>query len=163
MIVVSDASPIINLAQIDMLFLLPKLYGQIMIPPAVYEEIVIKGENEPGADEIKNAVWVFVKNCENIELLNELRAELDDGEAEAIVLSIELKADRILMDEQMGRHKALSLNLRPIGVLGILIKAKQERLIKNIKPYVDRLIQEAHFFIHPNLYSEVLKLANEAS
>ena len=104
MIIVSDTSPIINLAQIDLLYLLPKLYGQIIIPYAVYDEIVIKGVNEPGSHEIKTADWVSVKNCKNIQLLNELRGELDGGEAEAIVLAIELNADKILMDEQIGRH-----------------------------------------------------------
>ncbi len=161
MIIVSDTSPIINLAQINLLSLLPKLYGQIIIPQAVYNEIVINGEKDPGAYEIKNAGWITVKSCEDTQLLNELLIELDKGEAEAIVLALELNADRILMDEQIGRHKAIELKLRPIGVLGILISAKQHGLIENVKPYVINLIKDAHFFIHPKLYEEVMKVVNE--
>lgn len=161
MIVVSDTSPIINLAQIDLLFLLPELFGQIIISQAVYDEIVIKGANEAGANEIKTADWIKVKTCKNIQLFNELQTDLDGGEAEAIVLAIELNTERILMDENIGRQKALAYKLRPIGVLGILISAKQKGLIKNVKPHIDKLIYEARFFIHPKLYAEVLKLAHE--
>ncbi len=161
MIIVSDTSPIINLAQINLLSLLPQLYGQIIIPQAVYDEIVVKGAHESGADEIKTAEWITVKSCKDLQLLNRLLIILDEGEAEAIVLAIELGADRILMDEQLGRQKAIEYKLRPIGVLGILISAKQNGMIDFVKPHLDKLIHDAHFFIHPKLYNEVLKLVNE--
>lgn len=60
MIIISDTSPIINLAIIGYLDLIPKLYNQIIIPKAVFDEIVLKGEGLPGSFEIKNAQWVSV-------------------------------------------------------------------------------------------------------
>jgi predicted nucleic acid-binding protein len=87
--------------------------------------------------------------------------QLDAGEAEAIALAVEINADRILIDERRGRQKAIELSLKPIGILGILLKAKQENIISAVKPLLDKLINEADFYVHPNLYNEVLALANE--
>ncbi len=161
MLIVSDTSPIINLAAIDYLWLLPKIYGQIILPQSVFDEIVIAGVGEPGADDIKFADWIEVQNCHNMTLWQQLRTELDAGEAEAIALAVEIKADRILIDERRGRQKAIDLSLRPVGILGVLIRAKQDGLISNLKPILDRLINDAGFFVNSKLYQEVLDLANE--
>ena len=63
MLIVSDTSPIINLAAINHLYLLPDLFGQIIIPQMVYQEIVIDGAGEPGSDDIQTAQWVKIQNC----------------------------------------------------------------------------------------------------
>ena len=159
--VVSDTSPLINLAVIDHLWLIPKIYDQIIIPPAVFNEIVIEGAGEPGAAEIQSAVWVSVKICTPSPLLRQLMLDLDPGEAESIALAVEIGADRILIDERKGRQIALNLSLKPVGVLGVLLRAKQEKLIPLVRPLMDRLLVEADFFIHATLYDEVVRLAGE--
>ncbi len=161
MLIVSDTSPIINLATIGHLWLLPKIYEQIIIPQSVYDEIVIVGTGEPGADEVRLASWIEVRLCRPSVLWNQLQLELDAGEAEALALAVELQADRVLIDERRGRQKAIELSLKPLGVLGILLRAKQDNHIVQVKPLLDRLIDEADFFVHPRLYQDVLKLANE--
>ena len=161
MIIISDTSPIINLAIIGYLDLMPKLYNEIVIPKAVFDEIVLKGEGLPGSFEIKNAHWVSVATCQNESLLSKLLNELDQGEAEAIVLALELKADRILIDEVNGREVATRLHLQTLGLLGILLEAKSNYLIPSVKPLMDALRTKARFFIHQSLYNQVLKIAKE--
>ena len=161
MLIVCDTSPIINLAIIDHLWLLPKIYGQIIIPQTVYDEIVIAGAGETGADDVRLAKWIEVRNCTINDLWERLKKELDPGEAEAIALAFEIQADRILIDERKGRQKAIELLLKPVGVLGVLLRAKQDNLISEVTPLLDRLMEEADFFIHENLYYEVKALAGE--
>jgi len=160
MIIVSDTSPIINLAAIGHLQLLPDLFAEVIIPKAVYHEITILGAGEPGAQEIMNASWVKVVATSQV-LLPKLFHELDPGEAEAIALALDLHADYILMDEATGRNIALSYNLQPLGVLGILLRAKQKQLVSLVCPLMDRLQSEANFFIDRNLYQHIRTAANE--
>lgn len=68
-------------------------------------------------------------------LVRTLSKELDTGEAEAIALAVELKADRLLIDERLGRSAALRLGLKITGVLGILVAAKRNNLIQEVKKY----------------------------
>ncbi len=161
MLVVSDTSPLINLAIIGRLDLLPRLYGQVIVPEAVFHEIVVQGAGELGAEEISQADWVKVKSCSDQIFLKTLLHQLDPGEAEAIALAVELSADRILMDESEGRRIAAEHSLRTVGVLGVLLRAKREGLIPELAAEMQRLTHEAGFFIHPNLYKEVLEMAGE--
>jgi len=161
MVVVSDTSPIINLAIIGQLDLLPLLFQRVIIPTAVYKEIVQNGAGLPGSTEIQRAAWVEIRHCKDLALIDELMTDLDQGEAEAIALALEFHVDKILMDEELGRKTALQYHLQPLGILGILIRAKTLGLIPAVKPLMDRLISEARFFIHGNLYKSVLQQVNE--
>ena len=125
MIVISDTSPIINLAIIDKLDLLPQLFDTIVIPEAVFNEIVIIGKGLPGSDIIENAKWVEVKACNNRILINSLLDYVQIGEAEALTLALELHADTIIVDEAAARNLAEQFGLNFTGLLGILIKAKE--------------------------------------
>lgn len=89
MIVVSDTSPIINLAMIGRLELLPALFGEVIIPSKVFEEITQRGSSMPGAEAVLAARWVETRSCTNKTLVQALRTQLDSGEAEAIVLALE--------------------------------------------------------------------------
>ena len=109
MSIVSIASPLINLARIGKLDLLRQLYGELVIPEAVWHEVVVKGVGQPGVDEIKAASWIKTQQVANRQLVQALRQELDAGEAEAIALTIETKAELLLMDERLGRETARHL------------------------------------------------------
>lgn len=163
MIVVSDSSPIINLAAISHLDLLPQLFGQVIIPPAVFHEIVVSGAGLPGAKEVQSADWIQVQPCADLKLLEIIAATKDIhlGEAEAICLAIELRADAVLLDEAIGRNLARAHHLSFIGILGILLKAKHKGLIKEVKSLMIRLQSEAGFYIHQILFQELLILAGE--
>ncbi len=157
MIVVSDTSVLINLAWLDKLPLLNKLYGDLLLPQAVWMEVVEKGAEKPGAADVKAADWIQVCEVSNKALVQALRQDLDAGEAEAIALALEANADLLLMDERLGRATAQHFGLRYIGLIGVLITAKQRGFIVNIKPDLDRLRQVAGFVVSESLYKRILK------
>ena len=95
--IVSNASPLINLAHIGQLDLLQQLYGQLTIPEAVWHEVVVEGAGQPGAKTVEAASWIQVQPVANRELVQALRQELDAGEAEAIALALEVKSEFLLM------------------------------------------------------------------
>lgn len=162
MSVVSNASPLINLARIGKLDLLRELYGAIIVPEAVWQEIVVAGAGQPGADEIKAATWIKTQSATNRQLVRVLQQELDAGEAEAIVLALQVGAELLLMDERLGRESARHLELRCIGLIGSLIEAKRKKLIPAIKPYLDVLRDMAGFRISDALCVRVLRDEGEA-
>ena len=127
----------------------------------MFEEITIKGAGEPGADEIDQADWVSVNECSNILLVNQLKADLNPGESEAIALALELKSDLLLIDELKGRKVAENYQLKIIGLLGVLLQAKQKMLIPEIKPLLLDLEMKANFYMSEILKKEILNLANE--
>ena len=159
--VVSNTSPIINLAWIGQLEILHELYGKIYIPKAVWHEIVVQGTGQPGAKEVSNANWVNTCAVDNKLLVLALHQELDAGEAEAIALAIEQKAGLLLMDERLGRETARYFGLNFTGVIGLLIEAKQKGLICSIKEYMDSLRKMAGFHISQPLYLKVLQDQDE--
>jgi len=160
-IVVSDTSPLINLATVNSLNLLHELYSQIVIPQAVYNEIVIHGEGQAGSEEIKSLDWIEVRQVVNNPMVRALEADLDIGEAEAIVLAVEMKADLLLIDERKGRTVAERLEINHIGLLGILVQAKHNGLIPAVGPLMDKLMTEAGFWISNDLYEHVLHATGE--
>lgn len=105
--------------------------------------------------------WIFVEKAVDRNHVADLELELDAGEAEAIVLALEVKADYLIIDEWKGREKAEALGIKIIGVLGLLLQAKKENLIPEVKVLMDELIYQAEFRIHPKLYQAILKIAEE--
>jgi predicted nucleic acid-binding protein len=150
-----------NLAVAGHLELLAQLYGRIIVPQAVYYEVVVAGVGQPGATEVKAADWIEMKNATNQTTVASLQLELDKGEAEVIALAIELQADLVLLDERKGRTIASRMGLKLVGLLGPLIEAKHKGLIPAIGPVMDDLIKKAGFWISPNLYNRVLREAGE--
>lgn len=153
MIVVSNASPLINLAVVRHLELLHQLYGSLKIPKAVSEEITRANQQVPS--------WIDTQLVSNQALVTALLLELDPGEAEAIALAIELPADLLLMDERIGRRVAARFGLKFTGILGILAEAKSKGLIPAIKPIIDDLRFKAGFWVSDSLYQRVLQASGE--
>ncbi|MDJ1182615.1 DUF3368 domain-containing protein [Roseofilum casamattae] len=161
MIVVSDTSPINNLAAIGYLHLLQELYGKVIIPEAVYRELTDPAFPVAGATEVQTLDWITTCACRDLNLVKVLCNELDRGEAEAIALTLEFKADVLLIDERQGRLVADRLYLYYTGILGILVEAKKQSLITAVKPLLDDLIDKAGFWIAVPLYNKVIQLADE--
>lgn len=161
MIVVSDTSPINNLAAINHLYLLHQLYGTVLIPEAVYRELTNPSFPVAGSDEVKTFDWIQTRTVGDLNLVQALSDDLDAGEAEAIALAIEMQAEQVLIDERRGRLIADRLNLRYTGILGILVEAKSQGLIAEFKPLLDALINEAGFWVAESLYNSVLQLVDE--
>lgn len=164
MIIVSDTSPITNLAAIGQLDLLRKLYTTIVIPEAVYNEMVAVDKQVPGAVEVQTFGWIkrqAIANPQSVIDLQENQDGIDLGEAEAIILALEVKANLLLMDERRGRTLATKYGLNVTGLLGVLLQAKRNSFIALIKPSIDQLIEEADFRVSAELYATVLQTAGE--
>jgi predicted nucleic acid-binding protein len=112
MIVVSDSSPLIGLAQIQRLELLQCLFGEIFIPQAVYDEVVIAGRKK-GRDvqAVSTATWIKTVVVSDPSSVGALLKELDEGEVETIVLAQALNAEWVLMDEKVGRRKLTQMGI----------------------------------------------------
>jgi uncharacterized protein len=163
-IVVSDTSPITNLAAIGQLSLLQQLYTTIVIPKAVYNEMVDVGKPVPGAIEVQTFSWIQTQTVTNAQRVLDIQTsqdEIDLGEAEAIALALELNAGLLLMDERRGRAVAMNLGLNVTGLLGVLLQAKRNGYISLVKPLMDRLIEEADFRVSSELYATALKASGE--
>ncbi len=165
MIIVSDTSPIANLIVVGQIDLLPQLFGVIVIPEVVYQELLANGENHPVTQTVMAVSWLEVRSVSNQSQVMRLERDqrLDPGEANAIVLALELKATQLLIDERLGRTEAKRQGLRITGILGALLAAKRQGLISAIRPILDQLIGEANFRISKQLYDEVLDLAGEST
>ncbi len=161
MIIVSDTSPINNLAAIGHLHLLKALYGQLIIPEAVYQELTSPDFPVAGAIEVQTLDWIKTQAVTNQAVLVSLSEELDPGEAAAIALAVELQATQLLIDERRGRLIADRFELSYTGILGILIEAKHQNLIPAVKPLLDALINQAGFWIAAPLYKRVLQVVEE--
>jgi uncharacterized protein len=164
MIVVSDTSPITNLAAIRQLELLQQLYVSIVIPTAVFNEMAGVDKIVPGAIEVQTLPWIqkiSVVDFQQVRELQTIQDNIDLGEAEAIVLALELKADLLLMDERRGRALATSCGINVIGLLGILLQAKHKGLVTAVKPLIDQLRAEVDFGVSEKLYIAILESAGE--
>jgi len=159
--IVSNTSPIINLACIGRLDLLPALFGEIVVPHAVFHEVTVAAPDAPGAEDVRSAAWVRRHPVANQSLVAALRLELDPGEAEAIACAIEAKATLLLMDERRGRKVAQRLNQPTTGLLGVLLLARKRGLLDTIQPSLDDLRRLAGFWISDSLYRQVLREVGE--
>ena len=106
--------------------------------------------------------WIEVVEIPRSEHLNQLLDKVDRGEAEAIMLALELKADFLIIDERKGRAIAKTYDIPIIGLLGILVLAKKEGLLPNVRLYLEKLKNEIGFRISENLYRLILKEAGES-
>ena len=163
MSVVSNASPLINLARIGQLDLLPQLNGELTVPESVWHEVVVEGIGQPGAAKIGSASWVRVRSASSRRLVQALRQELDGGEAEAIALALEVDAEFLLMDGHLGRDTAQHMGVWSVGPTGVLIEAKRKGLVGGIQPLLDALRDVAGFWVGAPLFQRVLEDEGEAS
>lgn len=160
-IVVSDTGPLIALAAIELLSTLHQLFEVVYVPEIVYQEATIDA-NKPGAQSITKAAELAWFKIEKVSLSDEfesLAQLLDPGEAAAIALAKQKKST-LLIDEKKGRAFAENHHIVVIGTAAILIKAKNQKLISRVQPFLEKLISHG-YRLSPNLIQEILKRCGE--
>jgi predicted nucleic acid-binding protein len=150
--VVSNSSPLIALARIQRLDLVPTILETTLIPPAVAREIA------PSIPVLPH--WLEVRTPTTSASLPTSRGRLGDGEWEAIALAVDLGASAILIDDRPARRLAEAAGLNVVGTLGLLLEAKRAGHIGSIRAELDKLL-ETSFFLSPHLYDQVLRIAGE--
>jgi predicted nucleic acid-binding protein len=154
--VVSDTSPISNLAIIGRLDLLKRRYGLVRIPSAVAAEL--SALSHPAAKARITAAlaegWLVAEKAPSSS--PQLPFPLDAGETEAIGLALAIQADVLLMDERRGREAARRHGLAVAGVLGELLHARQTGILPNLRSEVNRLRAEAGFFVDAEIERFIL-------
>jgi uncharacterized protein len=155
--VVSNTSPLITLAGVGMLALLPAVYGEIRIAKAVCDEYEAKrGALEPALDTL---AWLVVEAIEPDRELVVLQG-LGRGEADTIALSTALQARAVVLDDRLGRRIAQERGLPVIGTMTVLLRAKQQRLIPAVNPLIAAMLAQGRR-ISPRLRAHVLRIAGE--
>ena len=138
-VVVADSSCLIGLSKVGQLDLLRQLFGQVLIPKAVYHEVVVRGANRPGASEVAAAGWIEVCEIKDQLALRTLKLTLGVGESEAIILASENSADFLILDDWKARQIALGLDLPVVGKVAILSKAVEKRLLADLPIVLESL------------------------
>lgn len=161
MIVVSDTTPLITLIKAEKLDILHDLFGEVVIPEAVFSEVTGNESFKEEADFIRNSKYIKVVKAHNGNQVSFLQRAtgLDLGESEAIVFADETKADLLLMDEVAGRRVAQNMNLPITGSIGILIRAFQSGIItKEEADDAFSRIRKANRHISEKLIDKALEL-----
>ena len=154
MIVIADTTPLNCLVLIEETDMLPRLFGRVLIPPAVLGELQDPETPELVRSWLANApTWLEARPLRSAP--DPMLDYLDAGEREAIALAEELKADQILLDEIDARHEAARRKLPFIGTLGILRRAAQLGLT-DLASALNRLRQTT-FYVDPELIQSLLE------
>jgi uncharacterized protein len=158
--VVCDASALIALSRINSLSLLQQQFTQLVIPDAVYEELS-HGKDKPTIKKITQARWIQRKSVKDRASIKQRRhPSLHLGESEVIALAKEIEADLVIMDDAHARKIAEAEGLKVVGLLAILLDAKRNGIISEIRPLLEALRQQG-FFIEDDLYALLLRKAGE--
>ena len=157
--IVVNTSPWIALSICGQIPLLKKIYNEVYIPFGVKEEILAGGKKGIGVRELRESPWLKIEKVFDIEKVN-LLYELDQGEAEVIILAKEKGIKQVLLDEKVARLQAKVLRLNVIGTLGLLLKAKKEGMVSNIKPLMAKILENG-IWIKGEIVEGILKDAGE--
>lgn len=159
--IVSNSTPLINFAAIRRLDILEAMFTTLYIPKAVEHELLERGKQYPSTTEIQQVKFLVTQDVQNVMLRDALTIDLDIGEAEAITLALEHKAELLLLDEITGRITAESYKIPFTGSIGCLIEAKRIGIIPAVKPLLDAMQKEARFWVNHHLYTKILNEQSE--
>ena len=158
MLIVSDTSCITNLIQINQFNLLRAIYTQVIITPVVKKELQ---QFHLLSDTDIEELNLVIQTPVNTVAVNQLMLQLDAGESESIVLAEELNADFLLVDERKATKIANDRGLTTIGILGVILLAKQQNHIESVKLSLDDLRLKTTFHFSDSLYNKIIQLAGE--
>ena len=157
--VIVNSTPLIILGNIDRLDILQKMYGEIIIPQAVFEEVTSKNDDAK-LKLSQNLSWIKIFEVKDKSSRKIYQAKLHDGEVEVMMLAKEISADLLIIDDNAAKKFAKFLGFTVTGTLGILLKAKSEKIIPKIRPILEKMLEE-NFYISEKIINLVLKTAKE--
>jgi uncharacterized protein len=163
---VTNTTPLIALAQCDLFSLLQALFGQVLIPPAVYREVVCEGDGRAGAEEAQEAVaegWLVIEGLREPADAKRLQQAflLGDGESEALALARQQSTDVLLLDEARAVRCAREMGLPVLRTVGLLLQAKAQGHLGSVQPALDQL-RIAGFRLSESVYQAALRHADES-
>lgn len=150
--VVTDASALICLGWVDLLPILPTLFGRIVIPPAVAAEATKRGSALPS--------WIDVRLLTRPVDARVVAAHLGVGESEVLCLGLELTDAWLILDDGAARNLARQMGIRMLGTAAVLVEAKRAGLLPYVRPVLDVLLARG-FRLSPKVYAVILKAAGE--
>ena len=157
--VICDTSPFQYLYQLDLLHILPALSEQVIVPPAVVEELAVGRAQGVSLPDVTRLNWVSVLRPTSEPALP-LVTDLGPGETQVLMLALESRDAVVVLDDALARQVAEMLDLQLTGTLGLLLDAKRANLVSAVAPLLDRL-QDLRFRLAPHTRAAVLKLAGE--
>ncbi len=156
---ISNTGPIIALAKIGHLVLMEKIFSEVSIPPIVYRELLGKFGNE--WPEIESALNTFIKVAElplYDEITESVLSALDEGEKQAVGLASSLRDEVLLIiDDKAGRETAKKLNIAVTGTIGLLLIAREEGLVNDIKTLIEQL-RDTGYWLSDDILETVKRL-----
>ncbi len=164
MIVISDTTPIISLLKVHQIDLLEQLFGKVIIPSEVYEELTVDNRFYNEIADLQECDFFEIEDSINDEILESFKKDnkLDAGESAALIWGEKLSADLILMDEKNGRDVADTMNLKCMGTIGIIAGAYREKLLSKQEVISIVLgLQKSGRFISDGLYKMLLETIEE--
>ena len=158
-LVISNTSPLFYLHRLGQLELLHKLYGRILVPEAVVEELKAGRDQGEDVPDIADYNWVEVCSVRIPEVVS-LIMDLGPGEAQVLAMALENPDSLAIIDDGLARELARARDIRITGTVGVLLKAKQAGYIKSVKSLLETLIQ-LDFRLSEVVVDTILRLAKE--
>lgn len=158
--VIVNTTPLIALCHVGHLDILKKLYGEISIPSAVYLELSEKEKSICKKEVDASLDWIHVEKIENQMAKSMFKTQLHDGEVEVMILAKEKNADIVIIDDANAKKHAKYLKLSVTGTLGVLIKAKRQGYIRELKPVIQEMIDK-NIYISEKLMRLCLEQVDE--
>lgn len=156
MVVVADSNTLIGLAKVEVLFLLPMLFGEVHITPSVYHEVVVEGAGRPGADEVREATWLSV-TAPGIPANPTLQAIPTSTDRDVLALAHQLPADWLITDDRVLVRNAGVLGVATLHTVDVVRLGKMAGHVPSCRDIMDRMLANG-FGI---LYMAVLFAAGE--
>lgn len=155
--VIVNSTPLIVLGNAGLLEILQKLYGRILVPEAVYQEVTAK-DDAAGMILLNGADWIQVEQVQNQSDARIFSSRLHAGEVEVMLLAREQKADLLIIDDNAAKSTAKYLGMKVTGSLGVLLRAKQMGIIPDINDAMDQIILNG-FYVSEELRKHIILLA----
>lgn len=157
--IVVNASPLIVLFKAGLSDLLPQLFTDIMVPGAVWSEVLAGGAADAAARAVPTAAWLKQVDAPAVPPIV-TAWDLGAGESEVLSLALDNPGARAVIDDAAARSCAATLRVPVLGTGGILVLAKRRGLIDSVTASIDEL-RKAGLWLSEHITDMLIKLADE--